>query len=117
MFKNCRNSFLLGAAFGNLGRFDTFGDVSSTIAMKACATEDPGLYSWVSIWGHRFPLPADLGTMMTVGFYMVIGFQALPGVILLICRKWGAIGLKLNEFCILLHCIESEAIGDELDEQ
>lgn len=115
LFKNCGLPFILGVVFENMGRFDTFGDVTNAVLIKACSDENPAAFSWFEIHKQRFYLPADLGQMLTWGLLGIVLMQSIPGLLMLGFKKWTAIGLKLNEFCILLNAIAREAYRDEVD--
>jgi len=93
--------------FGRLGHFDSFGDAAGAHLMQACAAADPE-FLWFSVWGHRFPLPTDLGTMMLVGMVIILLFQTLPALVLLISKKYMPVALKFNEFTLLLAAIECQ---------
>merc|ERR1711870_83435 len=112
----CATPIISGIVFENMGRYDTFGDVANALSIQACAREAPAHYSWFSIQDYVFQLPADLGRMMTYGLLLIIAMQVVPGLILLAARKFGAIALKLNEFCILINAIAREAYCDEEDD-
>jgi len=94
--------------FGRLGHFDSFGDAAGAHLMQACSTADPEFFSWFSVWGHRFQLPTDLGTMMLVGMIIILLFQTLPALVLLISKQYMPVALKFNEFTLLLAAAECQ---------
>jgi hypothetical protein len=121
MFKHVKGKYLLGYALSHLGRFDTYGDVTFA---KMIATCEP--ITWFSIYDHYFYLPFgwDLASMVLV--ILIIGvllFQALPGVVLLACRKrpgWKdylPIAFKLNEYNLLLSVMVEEADPTEHNDE
>eukprot|EP00972_Heterocapsa_arctica_P107161 15787524-Heterocapsa_arctica.AAC.1 len=54
----------------------------------------------------------DLGSLMKVSLVLIAVFQALPGILLLACRQWMPLALKLNEFTIVLTGLEEELQDD-----
>jgi len=108
LFTELRRNLFAGIALGQLGRFDTFGDVTNAVAIQTCALQDRELYSWFSVWGHNFPLPADLGTLMTIALAFIAVFQLLPAIVLLVRGMALPTSLKLNELTLVLAVMEEE---------
>jgi len=108
-FKHMRAKFILGYMLSHVGRFDTFSDVIFAKMIREC---EP--ITWFSIWDSIFWLPFgwDLASMVLVIFlFGVVLMQAVPGVILL-ARQGGSylpVGLKLNEYNLLLTVMDMEA--------
>jgi len=110
-------ALFIGVCFGNLGRFDSFSDVTTSVAIENCAAEDPEFFSWFSIHGHVVQLPADLGTLVRIGLLMIVVFQLVPALVFLISKRLIPVALKLNEFGIIIAAMETELNDDEMEVQ
>jgi len=99
---------VLAVLLSVVGRYDTFADIIFTIILFKDA-EHNGPITWFSIKDHKFWLPMPLHM---ISFYAVlIGVficQALPGMILLISKKYLPMAFKFNEFQLLLAMTELE---------
>lgn len=117
MFRDLKLEFFVAMGFGRLGHFDSFTDILNTKVMAACEEGNIDHFRWFSVWGHKFDLPTDLATMMIFGLVMVVALQALPGIVLLACKKVWAVSLKFNEFTVILWNLEVEMMQQAHNKQ
>lgn len=104
--------FAGGTLFSLLGRFDTYGDVSFTYKLLQCES-----ITWFSIWDHVYTLPCPLEYFAI--FALVIGvlcLQAIPGLLMLCCKKNFPLALKFNEFNLILTVMSQEKADEDLDQ-
>lgn len=99
---------LLGVIFSNIGRFDVFSDIVNVISINACVAADLDSFTWFSVKGTVYQLPTDLGTMVNFGLFMVLALQAVPGIYLLVQKKYMPVALKFNDCCLVLAAMEME---------
>lgn len=112
ILQSCNSGLLLSVFMGWLARFDSFSDITNTLSVINCVADHPDRYSWFSIWGRKFYLPMDLGSLMRISLVMVAVFEAIPGITLLACRTKMTLALKLNEFSIVLTVLHQELVED-----
>lgn len=101
---------LMAILFSFLGRYDTFSDVVFTTMLFS----RPEI-TWFSIKGQVFHIP-----LMSLQYWSLFATacgvfvcQALPGMILLICKKHLPMAFKFNEFNLLLALTDMEIEEDD----
>ena len=112
ILQSCNSGLLLGVFMGWLARFDSFSDITNTLSVINCVADHPDRYSWFSIWGRKFYLIMDLGSLVRISLVMVVVFEAIPGITFLACRTKMTLALKLNEFSIVLTVLHQELVED-----
>lgn len=102
-------SWTLGATLLScLARYDTFSDVIMTVIL--CKTEAITYLHFKHTLHIEVFLPIELHKISLFSIVVgVFGFQALPGIIFLIRKRYLTAAFKLNEFNFLLGMLECEA--------
>lgn len=106
-----------------LGHFDSFADVTFATMLQNCEPITnftiKERYFHPSYWqdgdtfeGDRvFQLPFELRDVSLIALFVgVFAFQAVPGFVMLIQKKWLPLAFKMNEFNLLLALMDAETV-------